>query len=90
MLGKDLQISEHIFYPYSPSPLIASNLCQYLFSISGKSGDWKSTFHDCQSRDFDAVFEAQMQDSHLKLMWTSTDMQMTGMSPALKDRLHAG
>ncbi|XP_048119617.1 sulfotransferase family 5A, member 1 [Alosa alosa] len=46
------------------------------FMRKGKSGDWRNTFHEYQSRDFDAVYEAQMQESHLKLMWTSTDTQM--------------
>lgn len=78
--------------PILPSFLLftPSYSCQYLFSISGKSGDWKNVFHDCQSRDFDDVYEVQMQDSHLKSMWTCKDMEMTATNPARKDRLHSG
>lgn len=78
------------FYPCSLLPLMASNSCQYLFSVSGKSEDWKNMFNDCQRSDFDAVFEVQMQNSHLKLMWTCTDIEMTATCPVLKDCLHAG
>ncbi|XP_012674660.1 sulfotransferase family 5A, member 1 [Clupea harengus] len=44
------------------------------FMRKGKTGDWKNTLYEHQSHVFDAVYEAHMQDSHLRSTWTNTDV----------------